>query len=131
MVSRSRLAGRRGMVPAVHGRAPRVARSGPPERRSAARGRGLRAGGTIAGSGRGQALFLLVGLPAQTVALEFDAVSIMDDAVQNGVAEGRVRDNVVPLRHGHLTCDQERSFVVAIVADLWQAAGLVACTCLR
>ena len=49
----------------------------PHERRSAARGRGLWAGGTIVGLGRGQALFLLVGATAQTVALEFDAVSIV------------------------------------------------------
>ncbi len=67
-----------------------MARSGPHERRSAARGRVLWAGGTIVGLGRGRALFLLVGATTQTVALEFDAVSIVDDAVQNGVAEGRV-----------------------------------------
>ena len=88
-------------------------------------GGGLWAGGTIVGLGRVQALFLLVGGTAQTVALEFDAVSIVDDAVQNGVAEGRVGNNVVPLRHGHLTCDQERSFVIAIVDDLEKVAGLV------
>ena len=33
----------------------------------------------------------------------------------------------MPLRHGHLTCDQERSFVVAIVDDLEKVAGLVGC----
>jgi len=71
--------------------------------------------------------FLLVGATAQTVALEFDAVSIVDDAVQNGVAEGRVGNDVVPLRHGYLTCDQERSFVVAIVDDLEKVAGLLGC----
>jgi hypothetical protein len=35
------------IVPAVHGRAPRAARSGPHERRSGARGRDLWAGGAI------------------------------------------------------------------------------------
>ena len=53
-----------------------MARSGSHERRSAARGRGLWAGGTIVGLGRGQALSLLVGKTAQTVALEFDATTM-------------------------------------------------------
>ena len=41
--------GRKGLEigPAVHGRAPRAARSGPHERRSGARGRDLWAGGAI------------------------------------------------------------------------------------
>ena len=70
-------------------------------------------------------LFLLFGASTQTVALEFDAVSVVNDAVQDGVTEGRIGDDVVPLRHGHLACDQERSFVVAIVDDLEKVAGLL------
>ena len=76
----------------------------PHERRSDARGRGLWAGGTIVrGCSR---LFLFAGLAAQTVALEFDAVSIVNDAVQYRIAKCGVGNDVVPLRHGDLTCDQ-------------------------
>ena len=42
----------------------------------------------------------------QAVALEFDTVSIVNDAVQYRVTESWIRDNVVPLGHRHLTCDQ-------------------------
>ena len=38
--------------------------------------------------------------------LEFDTVSIVNDAVQYRVTESWIRDNVVPLGHRHLTCDQ-------------------------
>ena len=54
----------------------------------------------------GSCCFLFAGAASQAVALEFDTVSIVNDAVQYRVTESWIRDNVVPLGHGHLTCDQ-------------------------
>ena len=52
---------------------------------------------------------LFAGATAQTVALELDPMSIVDDAVQDRVAEGWIGDNVMPLGYGDLTGDQEGS----------------------
>jgi hypothetical protein len=52
-----------------------------------------------------------------------DAMSVVNDAIQYRVAEGGVCNNVVPLRQGDLACDQERSFVVAVIDDL-EAVGI-------
>lgn len=89
--------GREGLEigPAVHGRDPRAARSGPHERRSGARGKNLWVSGAI------------VGPTTRTVALELDAVGVVNDAVQYGLAECGVGNHVMPLRHGGLTCDQQ------------------------
>ena len=46
------------------------------------------------------------GAASQAIALEFDAVSVVNDAVQYRITESWIRDNVVPLGHRHLTCDQ-------------------------
>lgn len=51
--------------------------------------------------------FLFAGAAAQAVALELDAMSVVNDAIQYRIAEGRVGNDVVPLCHGDLTCDQE------------------------
>src|ERR1700720_2245991 len=81
---------------------------------------GARGGTRAAGSG----LFLFAGAPAQTVALEFDAMGVVNDAVQYGIAERGVGNDVVPLRERHLACDQERSLVVAVIDDLEEIATL-------
>lgn len=111
------------IVPAVHGRAPCAARSAPTSDAAP------RAGGTCGPAGRSCArcsrLFLFAGLAPQTVALEFDAVGIVNDAIQNRIAEGGIGNDIVPLRHGHLTRDQQRSLVVAIVDDLEQIRALL------
>ena len=53
------------------------------------------------------AAFFFTGAASQAVALEFDTVSIVNCiAVQYRVTESWIRDNVVPLGHRHLTCDQ-------------------------
>ena len=52
-------------------------------------------------------------------------MSIVDDAVQDRVAESWIRDNVMPLGYGDLTGDQEGSLVVAIIDDLEQIATLI------
>jgi hypothetical protein len=42
-------------------------------------------------------------LPAQRVALELDAMSVVDDAVEDGVSDGRLADDVVPSVDGALS----------------------------
>ena len=69
--------------------------------------------------------FLFGGLTAQAVAFELDAVCIVNDTIQDRIAEGGVGNDVMPLRHGDLTCDQQGSLVVAIIDDLKQIAALV------
>src|SRR5581483_666398 len=54
-----------------------------------------------------------------------DAVGIVNDAVQYRIAEGRIGNDVMPLRHGDLTCDQQGSLVVAIIDNLEQIPALV------
>lgn len=49
----------------------------------------------------------------------------MNDAVQYRIAKGGIGNDVVPLRHGDLTCDQQGSLVVAIIDNLEQIAALV------
>ena len=73
----------------------------------------------------GSCCFLFAGAASQTVAFKFDAVSVVNDAAQYCVTESWIRDNVVPLRHGHSTCDQQRSLIVAIIDDFEQIAALV------
>lgn len=91
--------------PAVHGRAPRAARSAPTS------GAAARAGGTCGPVGRSGARWSrccpIVGPTTQAVALKLDAVGVVNDAVQYGVAEGGIGNHVMPLRHGDLTCDQQ------------------------
>src|SRR3954453_23679909 len=52
-------------------------------------------------------------------------MSIVNDAIQYRIAEGGVGNDIMPLRHGHLTSDQQRSLVVTIVDDLEQITALV------
>jgi hypothetical protein len=55
----------------------------------------------------GSRLLLFAGAAAQAVALEFDAMGVVNDAVQYRITEGGIGNDVVPLRHGDLACDQE------------------------
>jgi hypothetical protein len=59
---------------------------------------------------------------AQALALEFDAVCVVDDPVQDGVGQGRVADDLVPVVDRHLAGDDQRAGAVAILDDLQQIA---------
>jgi hypothetical protein len=52
-------------------------------------------------------------------------MGVVNDAVQYRITEGGIGSDVVPLRHGNLACDQERSFVVAVIDDLEEIAALL------
>src|SRR6476620_10113144 len=53
---------------------------------------------------------------------ELKAVSVVNEAVQDGVAEGGVSDNVVPVFDGDLAGDDGRGATVAIIEDLQKVA---------
>ena len=50
------------------------------------------------GSGR----FPFAGAAAQAIALELDAMSVVNDTVQYRIAEGGIGNDVMPLRDGDL-----------------------------
>jgi hypothetical protein len=51
-------------------------------------------------------------------------MGIVNDTVQYRVTKGRIGNDVMPLRHGGLTCDQQGPLVVTIIDDLEQIAAL-------
>src|SRR5713226_993674 len=57
-------------------------------------------------------------LLAQTVALELQAMGVVDDPVEDGVGEGRLADQVVPAVDRDLAGDQGGTAAVAILDDL-------------
>ena len=69
---------------------------------------------------------MLLSFPsaAQAVAFEFDAMGVVNDAVQDGIAKGWICNDVVPLSNGDLACDQQRAFVVAIIDDFQKVSAL-------
>src|SRR5690348_2103781 len=64
-------------------------------------------------------------LPAQRVALELDAVGVVDDAVEDGVCDDRLADQVMPAVDGYLAGDEGGAVSVAFLDDLQQVAALV------
>ena len=61
---------------------------------------------------------------AQAVAVELDAVGVVDDAVEDGVGQCRVADDLVPALDRQLAGDQQRAGVVAVLDDFEQVGGL-------
>ena len=53
---------------------------------------------------------------------ELKAVCVVNEAIQDGVAEGWVADNVVPMFDGDLAGDDGGGATVAIIEDLQQVA---------
>ena len=64
-------------------------------------------------------------LRAQGVALELEAMGVVDDAVEDGVGDGRLADDVVPSVDGDLAGDEGSAVAVAFLDDLQQIAPLV------
>ncbi len=68
---------------------------------------------------------------AQALSGQFDAIGVVDDAVEDGVGEGGNADQIVPAGDGNLAGDDERAFVVAVLDDLQQIARLAGAERLR
>jgi hypothetical protein len=54
-----------------------------------------------------------------------DAISVVDDAGEDGVGEGGNPDQIVPAIDGNLPGDDERAFVVTVLDDFEEVARLV------
>lgn len=68
---------------------------------------------------RGRVLF------AQRVALELEAMGVVHDAIEDGVGDGRLGDDVVPAVDRNLAGDQGGASTTALFNDLQQIAALV------
>ena len=55
---------------------------------------------------------------AQAIAGEFDPVGVVNEAVQNCVGVGGIRDDLVPLLDGQLAGDERRSSTISLFDDL-------------
>jgi hypothetical protein len=62
---------------------------------------------------------------AQAVAAELQAMSVMDDAVEDGVGEGWFADQIVPAVDRGLAGDQRGAATVAVLDDLQQVVTLL------
>src|SRR5260370_2175334 len=62
---------------------------------------------------------------SQALAGEFDAVGIVDEAVEDRIGERRACDHVVPSIDRHLAGDEDRSGVDAVLDDFEEIAGLL------
>lgn len=57
---------------------------------------------------------------AHGVAVELEAICVVNQAIENGIGKGRFVDDVVPGGDGQLAGDQDRALAVAIFDDFHQ-----------
>ena len=62
--------------------------------------------------------------PAHRLAVEFEAIGVVNQAVENGIGKGRFADDIVPGGDGQLAGDQDRALAVAVLDDFHQVAAL-------
>ena len=58
--------------------------------------------------------------------VEFEAVSVVDQAVEDGIGKRGLVDDVVPGRDRELAGDQDRASLVAVLDDFHEVAALAA-----
>ena len=75
--------------------------------------------GTASSCGRLAASF------AQDLSFQGQAVGVVDQAVEDGIGDGRVADDLVPVLDGQLAGDDGRAAIMAIVHDFQQVAALL------
>ena len=57
--------------------------------------------------------------------VQFQPIGVVDDAIEDGVGEGRLADDIVPLVEGELAGDERRAAAIAVLDDFHQIAPLV------
>ena len=62
---------------------------------------------------------------SHAVSPENEAVCVVDETVENGVSDGGVGDDLVPVINGHLAGDDGGTTLMPVVNDLEQVAALV------
>ena len=67
---------------------------------------------------------------AQALAREFDAVGVVNDAVEDGVGERRNANQVVPSVDWSLTCRNEQTVAITVIGDFAQISHLVGRKCI-
>src|SRR6266567_5772405 len=91
-----------------------------------AAGASLPAWGFDSGFLGGVKLGALGGDLAHAVSLELEAVCVVNEAVENGVRDGGISDDLVPVIDRHLAGDDGRSALMAVVDDFEEIAPLLA-----
>ena len=61
----------------------------------------------------------------EALSFEFDAVGIVDEAIEDRVGDGGVSDDFVPAIDGQLAGDDDRAGFVSILDDFEQITALV------
>ena len=74
---------------------------------------------------RGSSLVVLSSGFAQALTTEFDAVGVVNDTIEDGIGNGGIADDLVPVFERQLAGDEYRSDVVAIFDDLEEISALV------
>ena len=75
---------------------------------------------------RGVGLLGRVVQPPHGSTLEGDAMSVVEEAVEDGVSEGGVADDIVPVLDGELGREDGAAAGVAIVEDFEQIVAVLA-----
>jgi hypothetical protein len=50
--------------------------------------------------------------------VQFQPIGVVDDAIEDGVGESRVADDIVPLVEGELAGNERRAAAIAVLDDL-------------
>ena len=67
----------------------------------------------------------LITVFAQAFSLQIDTVGVVDDAIEDGIGDGGIADDVMPFVDRQLAGDQDRADVVAILDDFEEIASLI------
>jgi hypothetical protein len=62
---------------------------------------------------------------SEALAVEVDAVSVVNNAIEDSVGERWISDDFEPAVHRDLACDEDRAAVVAVLDDLEQIAATI------
>src|SRR5260370_8213909 len=70
-------------------------------------------------------------LLSEALSFEFDAVGVVDEAIEDGVGDGGISDDFVPAIDGQLAGDDDRTGLISVLDDLEQIAALIGVERLR
>ena len=68
---------------------------------------------------------------SEALSFEFNAVGVVDEAIEDCVGYGGISDNFVPAIHGELAGDDDRTSFISVLDDLEQIAALIGVERLR
>src|SRR5258708_5961436 len=70
-------------------------------------------------------------LLSEALSFEFDAVGVVDEAIEDCVGDSGISDNFVPAIDGQLARDDDRTSFISVLDDLEQIAALIGVERLR